>query len=100
MAGIPTEASLIPDTDESSLLDIVEQTRLLCKRMPAGHVYLTSDGGDFSFFLDTAAMSSNRECPVLMYGPGAMGVQVADSFLDFAEKLAKRPSFGPDGRMR
>ncbi len=54
---------------------------------PSHFIYVTSDGGSYRFFLDTSKMDSRNECPVVVWGPGADGIVVADSFLEFLRKL-------------
>lgn len=54
---------------------------------PPSYIYVTSDEGSYRFFLDTSNMDSQGECPVVVWGPGAAGVVVAASFLDFLRKL-------------
>jgi hypothetical protein len=105
--GVPTAQSLIPTpppdlgldaSSESCILDIIDINKRVRKYYPSTDVFICSDGGDFSFFLDTAKMSSQAECPVIMYGPGSDGVQVADTFLEFLDKLAHRVSFSAVAR--
>ena len=50
--------------------------------------FLTDNGGDISYYLDTSAMDEQGECPVVAMGPGYPGVVVGSSFLDFLSKLA------------
>lgn len=54
---------------------------------PTGHVWIGDDGGDFTLYLDTTNLDDDGECPVVMYGPGANGQQVALNFFDFIERL-------------
>src|ERR1700761_5192839 len=46
-------------------------------------VFLTDDGGDMKFYLDTSAMDDSGECPVVAMGPGYPGVVVGSTFLEF-----------------
>lgn len=92
--GVPTEASkTTPDSDTSAIVDIVKANERMRSHFPAGHIFICSDGGDFQFFLDAAELSNEVECPVLMYGPGAEGLRVADSFADFLTRIAEQHSF-------
>lgn len=92
--GVPTEASkTIPGSDASAIVDIVNANERMRAHFPAGHIFICSDGGDFQFFLNAADLTDEGECPVLMYGPGAEGLRVADSFVDFLTRLAEQHSF-------
>jgi hypothetical protein len=92
--GIPNSRARFPGMDSGSLiLDIVRANKKLSGHFPEGLVFICDDGGDFSFFLNTIDMDSEGECPVLMFGPGADGMTVADSFLSFLRRLALRGSF-------
>lgn len=51
-------------------------------------VFLTDDGGDINYYLDTSAMDDQGECPVVALGPGYPGVVVGSTFLDFLAKLS------------
>jgi hypothetical protein len=58
------------------------------------YVPISDDGGDYTFYLDTAHLGPERECPVIVLGPGADAVIVADDFLDFVcRAFAGRISF-------
>lgn len=46
-------------------------------------VLISDDGGDYKFYLDTSRLDSQGECPVIVLGPGADGIVVADNFFDF-----------------
>jgi cell wall assembly regulator SMI1 len=50
-------------------------------------VPLSSDGGDYSFYLDTTRVNASGECPVIAMGPGADELVVADEFLQFLRKI-------------
>jgi hypothetical protein len=104
ICGIPTPKSRIPSASEDSrfadgndnaIVSIVAANRRRRKSYPPAQIYFCCDGGDFSFFLETARTSPDGECPVLMYGPGASGVQVADTFIDFLKSAAAGRSFRP-----
>jgi len=92
MCGIPTEKSRILETEESAISDLVDEARRRKQHYGLGRIYICDNGGDFSFYLDTPQMQ-NDECPVVMYGPGADGVIVAESVMEFLEKLTKRAAF-------
>ncbi len=100
VCGIPTAKSQIPtfaddpaDIKPGNLIqDVVVVNQDYIRIMPAGLVYITGDGGDDSFFLDTNRMMA-EECPVLMFGPGANGMRVANNFLDFVRQIATGASF-------
>ena len=88
MCGIPTEKSGISDSDGNSIRSIVDANKGRERDLATGNVFIADDGGDYSFFLDTAKMDSDGECPVVAYGPGAQGSQVAATFVGFLEWLA------------
>jgi hypothetical protein len=104
MDGIPTERARIPPlppelnlphNDANAIMSIVKSNKKIQRYFPPGYVQICSDGGDFFFYLCTSEMSATGECPVIMCGPGADGIQVADNFLEFLEHLTHRVSFGP-----
>lgn len=51
--------------------------------IPASYIAISDDGGEYKFYIDVSQESSTGECPVVVLGPGAEGVVVADDFLDF-----------------
>jgi hypothetical protein len=55
-------------------------------------VYLSDDGGDITYYLDTSAMDDEGECPVIALGPGYHGIVVGSTFLEFLAKLATADS--------
>lgn len=88
----------LPDTRNSddempAFLNVADTTKMHWKGnagngMPRGLIYVTDDGGDYNFYLDTTKRDERGECPVVVHGPGAAGVLVARDFLDFLRKLA------------
>ncbi|HEX5243746.1 MAG TPA: SMI1/KNR4 family protein [Tepidisphaeraceae bacterium] len=103
ICGIPTEKARIPSlqldppitgTSESAILSIIDANRRRREHQPAGYIYFCGDGGDFAFYFDTNRMTLDGECPVVMYGPGAAGVVVANDYIDFLKRLAEGQSFG------
>jgi hypothetical protein len=50
-------------------------------------VFLTDDGCDIKFYLDTSSMDDSGECPVVAIGPGYPGVLVGSTFLGFLARL-------------
>ena len=51
--------------------------------MPPEYIFISDDGGDFKFYIDTSQVDAEGESPVVALGPGAEGIQVADNFNDF-----------------
>lgn len=80
-------------TQTSLWQDVVTKTRQ-SKRyafdsIPAGYVAISDDGCDVSYYLATAQMDSDGECPVVALGPGIDGVEVASDFVQFIALLAR-----------
>ena len=57
--------------------------------IPRAYVALSDDGGDYKFYLDTSRVNDAGECPVVVLGPGADDLRVADDFVDFVVKSAE-----------
>jgi antitoxin YobK len=57
--------------------------------LPETYVAISDDGGDFKFYLDTARSSHAEECPVVMLGPGADEVPVAEDFFEFIVRASR-----------
>jgi antitoxin YobK len=87
--GIPDCRSTDEDTPEwSHVVDVTLMARRSSRgAIPNSHVAISSDGGDYNFYLDTSRLS-NGECPVVALGPGADDVVVAPDLLAFCQKLA------------
>jgi hypothetical protein len=51
--------------------------------IPNEYVPISDNGGDYTYCLDTSRSNSQGECPVIVLGPGADAVVVADNFFDF-----------------
>jgi hypothetical protein len=51
--------------------------------IPKEYVPISSDGGDYTFYLDTGCLDTEGECPVRVLGPGADGLVVAKDFFEF-----------------
>jgi hypothetical protein len=52
-------------------------------------VLISTDGGDCYIYLDTSKTGVDGECPVIVIAPGVDGLEVSQSFIDFAEKTAR-----------
>lgn len=67
--------------------DVVTTTILLRQAsrglIPHAYIPISDDGTDYTFYLDTSRLSSENECPVVVLGPGADDVIVAEDFVDF-----------------
>jgi len=51
--------------------------------IPHEYIFVSSDGGDYYYYLDTSRPNAQGECPVIVLGPGADAVIVAEDFYDF-----------------
>jgi hypothetical protein len=49
------------------------------------YIRFSSDGGDHAFYLDTANVDADGECPVVVLGPGRDRVIISPSFVEFVE---------------
>lgn len=56
--------------------------------IPADYVAISDDGGDYTFYLNTATRDSAAECPVVAVGPGIEDPAVVAA--DFAEFVLRR----------
>ncbi|MBN1911153.1 MAG: SMI1/KNR4 family protein [Pirellulales bacterium] len=65
----------------------LQERRASESQIPDSYVPVSDDGGDYTFYLDTARVDSRGECPVVVLGPGADGVVVAEDFFDFIVRL-------------
>jgi len=70
--------------------DVVTET-LQMRQGPGGrafdeYVAISSDGMDYMFYLDTSRTNEKDECPVIVLGPGADGVDVAEDLFDFVRR--------------
>lgn len=73
----------------SHVIDVTNQIRRVSRGLiPVEYVAISSDGGDYRFYLDTNHWDSRNECPVVVLGPGLDGVVIAGSFLEFLEQAA------------
>ena len=57
--------------------------------IPNEYLPVSDDGGDYTFYLDTGQAGSKGECPVVVLGPGADAVKVAEDYFDFVVRLAE-----------
>lgn len=69
--------------------DIVEGTkqtrRAVGGRLPQALLPISGDGMDQTYYIDAVG---GDDCPVIAYGPGCDGEQIAGSFDEFVVKLA------------
>ena len=85
-----------PNSDEMpEFLNLVDSAHQCWKGiagngMPEHLLYFTDDGGDFRFYIDTSIQDERGENPILIFGPGAAGIQVATDFLDFLRKKSRK----------
>ena len=88
-AGLPDE----PKPGETPMWSDVVLRNTQIQRSCRGHIAATlvaisDDGCDDTFYLDTSALDSEGECPVIALGPGRDCELVARSFVDFVENVA------------
>jgi cell wall assembly regulator SMI1 len=73
--------------------DVVAYTKALRRAsrglIPSEYIAISDDGGDYKFYLDTSQTSAEGECPVVVLGPGADDVVVADDFAEFVIRSLK-----------
>jgi len=68
----------------SNVVTLTSQLRHASRgRFPLSYVAISDDGGDYKFFLDTSQLEREEECPVIVVGPGAVEIPVAETFIDF-----------------
>ncbi len=83
--GLPTcRASDAAPPAWSHLLDVDAQLRRYGDH-PQTFLPIASDGCGVTIFLDVSRMTGSNECPVVARGPGFDDVDIAPSFLAFAE---------------
>jgi hypothetical protein len=84
----PPEADTIPFWLD--LVEAVRMTRSGHHPMPHEFLYLTNNGGDTWYYLDTSRRDAASECPVVEFGSVAVqGAIVAESFLAFLRRLVE-----------
>jgi hypothetical protein len=88
----PIEIAGLPDKPASGdtplFSDVVAVNR--GRRGQSAHVKISDDGSEYSFYLDTSAFDAHGECCVRILGPGRENLEVASSFVEFVEKVARR----------
>lgn len=76
------EPPLWPDIVTSTL----QMRRASHGMLPQGYIPISDDGGDYTFYLNTAQLGPENECPVVVLGPGADAVIVAEDFFAFVDR--------------
>ena len=86
IAGVTTERrdDVNPPTWES----VVAATLSSRNGNPRSLLFISGDGGDVSYCLDTSALDPSGECQVVALGPGHDCVVIAGSFDEFIELAA------------
>ena len=78
---------LAPDADRPPFWDDVVESTLQARRyarmLASGHVAISDDGGDYTYYLDTEHCDPDGECRVVALGPGVHDSVIGDNFLDF-----------------
>ncbi len=89
IAGLPNTQSA--DSEPPYWSNVIDQTlairRVSQGSIPVAFVLISNDGGDYNYWLDTTAWDQDSDCRVVELGPGPHGIPVADSFIDFVEKV-------------
>jgi len=66
----------------------MQSRRVSRGNIPEAFIPFSDDGSDFVFYLDTGTMNADKECPVIVMGPGRDSVVVAPDFVTFVELFA------------
>lgn len=79
------------DEDEPPLWSDVVTDTLLTRKVSRGRILneyipIAGDGSDFHYYLDTSHTDARGECPMIVLGPGADGLVIADDFCDFVRQ--------------
>ncbi len=69
----------------------VDETAI-CSAEDELQVQFPPDRGDYMYYLDTDKLTAERECPVVVLGPGSEGVVIAKDFFDFVVRAYVRQS--------
>ena len=85
------------DSDSPPMWRDVVSTTLRRRRVSRGHIsssfiFVSDDGCDDAFYLDTAQRDADSESPVVVLGPGRDCQIVASTFVEFVEDLAHNES--------
>ena len=83
----PTRASNPFPPMWSHLLDVAAQLRRHATQ-PDSFIPIASDGCGINIFLDLSRTDATGECPVVARGPGVDDVDIAPTFLSFAQAAA------------
>lgn len=94
--GLPLALSNDGKSQSSYFTNVVESTKRAWRGatghgdgIPRNLITLSSDGGDYYYYIDVSKRDDRDECPIVVIGPGADELVVADDFLDFVRKLAR-----------
>lgn len=87
IAGLPDPP---PSGEMSYWLDVVELTNSMLtdlhgERHDRHLLYLSSDGGDLCYYLDSSRVDQDGEYPVVILGPGYDSVILAKNFFEFVK---------------
>jgi hypothetical protein len=70
----------------SHVVDVTVRMRQVSRGfIPKEYIWISDDGGNYKFYLDTGNVDANGECPVVVLGPARDGVITTESFLEFVE---------------
>lgn len=82
--GFDAAGLFVQDNDEAPMWsDVVRLNRSKHREIPRECIEISDDGTDYKYYLDTRRLNDDGECPVVVLGPGAEYVVVAENFVDF-----------------
>jgi hypothetical protein len=67
--------------------DVVLMNQLMSIPLPPACVMIGRDGKGRVYCLDTSCWNADKECPILVFSQGKVGVRIAPTFLDFLVRL-------------
>lgn len=88
IAGIPPKLAEAQTPQWDDVVQTTKRLRKACRgNLPHSYVFVSDDGGDYKYYLDTEQTAGNGECPVIVLGPGRDGIVVASDFVEFVSRL-------------
>jgi hypothetical protein len=92
VAGLPASDRVSP-SEPTLWANLVKQTLQARSNklgaLPDNYLLLGNDGMDTRYLLVFGESDETGECPVVALGPGRNYVRVADSFIEFVERLSR-----------
>jgi hypothetical protein len=87
LAGVPVRGGMPPQW--SDLVSTTLRARKPTASLPSNLVFISDDGMDCRYYLDTARVDAEGECPVVALGPGRDCDVVAETFVQFVERASR-----------